>query len=52
MAVVYIKSEFGVKREHITFETEEEALNYCRNLGWQLTDINGFVWKMWYEVLA
>lgn len=51
MVKVYIKNKFGVKREYIDFETVEQANNFCEALNWQLKDMNGFVWHMWYEEL-
>lgn len=51
MIKVYIKNESGVKREYVDCETVEQAKFFCESLDWQLTDMNGSVWHMWYEEL-
>lgn len=51
MIKVYIKNESGVKREYVDFETVEQAEFFCESLDWQIKDMNGSVWHMWYEEL-
>ena len=31
------------------FETEKEAVDFCDDYGWEMTDKNGFAWYLEYE---
>lgn len=46
---VYIESGGGTKRHLGTFQTEQEAFDFCENNNWQWMDENAFVWNMGYE---
>lgn len=47
MYEVFIQSEGGVKEHGIAqFETEKEAVNFCKNHGWVWVDENDFEWNL------
>ena len=46
---VYIVSAGGVKYEHMSFETEKEAVEYCNDCHWEWADENCFVWDLEIE---
>lgn len=49
MFTVYIKSGGGAKKYFTEFETEEEAVSFCREYDWHWVDDNDFVWDMDYR---
>jgi hypothetical protein len=46
---VILKSAYGVKKEFVTFDSEDEAYDFCDFSEWQWEDANGFVWDMDYQ---
>lgn len=50
MCNVYISSGFfGVHHLLASFDTEEEAFNFCDENGWEYIDENGFQWNLEIE---
>ena len=49
MFKVYIESAYGVKQEITEFAAESDAYNFCKEVNWEYTDENMFVWDMDYE---
>lgn len=43
---VYLESAFGVRHHLNTFNTEDEAVNFCSENDWHYVDENGFEWNL------
>lgn len=47
--VVYINSDGGTRRELVSFDTEQEAKDFCEDNDWRWVDENRFEWTLDYE---
>lgn len=52
MFIVYKKSSGGIRRDLVSFETEEEAVEFCTSHNWEWCDEETrFVWGLDYREL-
>ena len=49
MFEVYLRSAGGFERVLTTFDDEARAEDFCREMGWEWEDENGFIWDLDYR---
>lgn len=49
MYEVYIYSASGIKKHFVDCETEQAAIEFCEDYGYEWADEFGFVWGMNYR---